>query len=103
MSEFYYLNELSLENLMGFTEKISGWQRFSGTEEELEAAAKGYLEQAVPGDWNISEVKIQENAFYSEGFGASRSVDIALADGRKYRLGVSEQDLTVLNFIVEKA
>lgn len=73
------------------------------TEEELEAAAKGYLEQAVPGDWNISEVKIQENAFYSEGFGASRSVDIALADGRKYRLGVSEQDLTVLNFIVEKA
>lgn len=45
MSEFYYLNELSLENLMGFTEKISGWQRFSGTEEELEAFR--YMEKTL--------------------------------------------------------
>ena len=37
MSEFDYLSGLSVENLMNYTKKISGWQRFSGTEEELEA------------------------------------------------------------------
>ncbi len=51
---------------------------------------------------NILKSRFRKTLLQRSAFGASRSVDIALADGRKYRLGVSEQDLTVLNFIVEK-
>lgn len=45
MSEFDYLSGLSVENLMNHTKKISGWQRFSGTEEELEAFR--YMEEML--------------------------------------------------------
>lgn len=71
--------------------------------EELKAAAAGYLEQTIPGDWEIAEIQAEETSRFLEGYGASRRVSVTLKDGRKYRLALLEQDLSVANFIIEKA